>query len=339
MAEPPSGRPLISVVIPVHNAESYLSQCLDSVLAQTLKAIELIVVDDASGDTTPLILDRYSTADQRVKVITHPENRGVSAARNTGIEHARGRYLAFVDADDYVERSMLAGLYQSAIELDVDVLSCGLKVVDPNGIVMLVVDFPLKPEIRYEPSAVHEALHAAFATKTLWYPVRSLYSHELLTKHGLRFDEGIRKGEDSLFNLQALCFARGVACVRNAPYHYRKHPGSATARPLASESANLERLGEQVISFYHKNGFDSRADADFYAQVLRSDLPTALVRLRSHPEQREEVRALLESTTVRAALRAISVRQLQAPLRVAALLMASKWLRPSLVAWLLRRLR
>ena len=312
--------PLVSVVIPVHNAERYLAECLDSVLAQTLTEIEVIAVDDASNDTSPDVLARYAASDARVRVITQARNRGVSAACNAGIDAARGAFLAFVDADDSVDPSLLSDLHRAAVDLAVEVLACGIKVVDADGRVLEVVDFPLEPDLRHEPDAVREALHGAFAAKMLWYPFRSLYARRLIAEHGLRFDEGIRKGEDSLFNLQALYFARGVACVRSAPYHYRKHPGSATARPLASESANITRLGDQVIAFYRSHGFDSRADADFHAQVLRSDLPTALVRLRNHPSLASEARALLSSPTVREALQRQSLGRIGVPAPVLLLL-------------------
>lgn len=321
VADQPPNVPLVSVVIPVHNAERYLAECLDSVLAQTLAAIEVIVVDDASSDASPEVLARRAAVDARVRVITQARNQGVSAARNAGIDAARGAYLAFVDADDSVDPTMLDDLHRAAVNLGVEVLACGIKVVDADGGVLEVVDFPLESGVRHEASVMREALHGAFATKMLWYPFRSLYARRLIAEYGLCFDEGIRKGEDSLFNLQALYFAQGVACVRSAPYHYRKHPGSATARPLASESANITRLGEQVIDFYRGHSFDSRADADFYAQVLRSDLPTALVRLRGHPSLASEAEALLSSATVRDAFSRQSLTRLGVPPRVLGLLL------------------
>lgn len=308
------------MVIPVHNAERYLSQCLESVQAQTLASIEVIVVDDASTDATPGVLARCGAADPRLRVITQSQNRGVSAARNAGIAAARGTYLAFVDADDFVDPTMFEDLHRAAVEGGVEVLACGIRVVDPDGRELEVVDFPLDAGVRHESAAMSEVLHRAFAAKVLWYPFRSLYARRLFDEHDLRFDEGIRKGEDSLFNLQALYFARGVASVRNSPYHYRKHPGSATARPLASESANITRLGEQVIAFYRRHGFDSRADLDFYAQVLRSDLPTALVRLRGHPSLASEARALLSARPVRQAFRSQSLARVGVPPRVLGLL-------------------
>lgn len=326
--------PTVSVIVPAHNAATYLDECLDSVLGQTLRHIEVIVVDDASGDATPEIL--ASRRDERLRVITHRTNGGVSAARNTGLRAASGRLVAFVDADDYIAPTMYAELVAAANDLDVDVVSCGISAVDPAGMILVTEDFPLTAEIRYDATATREALHGAFAAKMLWYPVRSLYSRELVERHALRFDEGIRKGEDSLFNLEALFHARATACIRSAPYRYRKHPASATAKPLASESDNLERLGQQVVAFYRAHDFDDRAYDDFYRQVLRSDLPTAFVRLRRHPKLYSEIRAMLDTDTVRAALRSQSIRRLGAPRSVVILLALAKYAPPAVLASLLR---
>lgn len=104
-----SEAPLVSVVVPVYNAEPYLRECLDSLFGQTLKEIEIIAVDDGSTDGSGKILDEFAARDRRLKVI-HQENAGVSAARNRGIKAARGRYLTFVDADDRIDRQALGYL-------------------------------------------------------------------------------------------------------------------------------------------------------------------------------------------------------------------------------------
>lgn len=324
MPDVDGGTPLVSVVLPVHNGAHHLAECLDSVLAQSLRAIEVIVVDDGSTDATPELLNAYAAADDRVRVVSQRPNRGVSAARNAGLNLARGRFVAFVDADDFVDRSMLEDLFTASQELRVDVVSCGMTLVDENGRFLGTVDFPLAAGVRHGPERMREVLHSAFSEKLLWYPFRSLYAHHLIDDYGLRFDGDIRKGEDSLFNLQALLFADGVASVPGAPYHYRKHPGSATARALVSESANLERLGRQVRAFYDAHGFDARAHADFLTHVVRSDLPTSLVRLGASAGNRRQVRDLLHTTTVRDAFAAVPLRRLEAPLRVRALLVLAR---------------
>lgn len=113
-----SEAPLVSVVVPVYNAEPYLRECLDSLFGQTLKEIEIIAVDDGSTDGSGKILDEFAARDRRLKVI-HQENAGVSAARNRGIKAARGRYLTFVDADDRIDRQALGYLCFEAERLQI----------------------------------------------------------------------------------------------------------------------------------------------------------------------------------------------------------------------------
>lgn len=328
--------PVVSVIIPVYNGELYLQECLDSVLAQTLDRLEVIVVDDASTDGTAAILQRYLRSEPRLRVITRSASTGVSGARNAGLAQASGRYVAFVDADDVVRDSMYQDLVLLAEGLSADVVSCGIHVVDHEGRTLSEDPYPLPPGVRVDPGQMRKHLHQAFATRLVWFPFRSVYSRQMLVARSLQFDEGIRKGEDSLFNLQALHWADGCAAVSAAHYVYRKHPGSATAKALANESYNLTRLGHQVVAFYAANGYSASAHDDFYRQVLRSDLPTALLRLRTAPDLGEQARALVATETVRQAFATQSIRRLGAPLRVAIVLALCKYGQFGLVERLLR---
>ena len=103
--------PTISVIVPVYNAEKYLHRCIDSVLAQTYKDFELLLIDDGSKDSSGTICDEYAAQDARVKVF-HKENGGVSSARNVGLDHARGEWIMHLDGDDWIEHDMLERLIQ-----------------------------------------------------------------------------------------------------------------------------------------------------------------------------------------------------------------------------------
>lgn len=103
--------PMISVIVPVYNVEKYLSRCIDSVLMQTFTDFELLLVDDGSPDNSGMICDEYALKDVRVKVL-HQENKGLSGARNAGIENSVGNYVVFIDSDDYVKDNYLCNLLQ-----------------------------------------------------------------------------------------------------------------------------------------------------------------------------------------------------------------------------------
>ena len=120
--DPTGNAPLVSVIVPVYKVEKYLRKCLDSLLSQTLEQIEVICVNDASPDGCLDILREYEQKDARVRVIDFPENRGVSAARNAGLDAARGEWVAVADSDDWVEKEMYERLYatvHSASDMDV----------------------------------------------------------------------------------------------------------------------------------------------------------------------------------------------------------------------------
>ena len=106
-------KPLVSVIIPVYNVENYLKRCIDSVVNQSLRNIEIILIDDGSLDSSSKICDEYKVLDERITVI-HKQNEGLGMARNTGIDIASGKYIAFVDSDDYIESNMYELLYNSS---------------------------------------------------------------------------------------------------------------------------------------------------------------------------------------------------------------------------------
>lgn len=128
----------VSVIVPVYNVETYLPKCIESILNQTHKNLELILVDDGSPDKCPEICDEYAKKDKRVKVI-HKKNAGVSAARNDGIDFATGDFVAFVDSDDWIEPEMYEKLLQKQQEDDYDVVFCGYNMVI-DGVVYNVIE-------------------------------------------------------------------------------------------------------------------------------------------------------------------------------------------------------
>lgn len=123
--------PKVSVIVPVYNVENYIRKCLDSIISQTLKDIEIILVDDGSEDNSGKICDEYAEKDSRIIVI-HQKNNGLSNARNTGLNIASGEYIGFVDSDDYIKSEMYSEMYQTAEKTDADMVLCNYS-YDTNG--------------------------------------------------------------------------------------------------------------------------------------------------------------------------------------------------------------
>ena len=126
---------LISVIVPIYKVEKYLNRCVDSILSQTYKKIEIILVDDGSPDACGEICDRYIEKDTRIKVI-HKENGGLSDARNAGIEAANGEYIIFVDSDDHIVPTMIEKMIEALIASKADLCICNINYVDENGAVI-----------------------------------------------------------------------------------------------------------------------------------------------------------------------------------------------------------
>ena len=128
---------LISVIVPVYNVENYLHRCIRSILEQSYKELEVLLIDDGSTDSSGIICDDWATKDNRIKVV-HQTNQGLGPARNSGLNIAEGRYVAFVDSDDWIEQDMYETLYAKLKEYDCDVATCGRKVVTDERIVQYI---------------------------------------------------------------------------------------------------------------------------------------------------------------------------------------------------------
>ena len=126
---------LISVVVPIYNVENYIKKCVDSILSQTYKNLEIILVDDGSPDNCPQICDEYAQKDNRIKVI-HKENGGLSDARNAGIDISKGKFITFIDSDDYIEKDYVEVLYNSIKENASDMAIGSHKAIYDNGTIL-----------------------------------------------------------------------------------------------------------------------------------------------------------------------------------------------------------
>ena len=221
--------PKISVIVPVYKTEKYLPECIESVLAQTFTDFELILVDDGSPDNSGAICDAYAARDPRIRVF-HKENRGVSSARNLGLDHARGEWIAFVDSDDTVGEKYLEHLWSEGPAAGTLVVS-GLTDLDEKG----------RETRRLQFSAGTCPVREAFREKQLYlygYPFSKLYDARVVARERLRFDPEISMAEDMLFMADYLRFASAIvfraACT---DYCYWFRSGSLSKRYEPFENA------------------------------------------------------------------------------------------------------
>ena len=187
---------LVSVIIPAYNIEDYIGRCLDSVLSQKYKNLEIIVIDDGSSDRTGEILDDYEKKNHRMKVI-HKENGGVSSARNIGIDRANGDYIGFVDGDDWVNPKLFETLVKLINEENADIAHCGYQMVFPDR-----VDYYYntgKRVIQTKEQGLKDLLAGEMIEPALY---NKLYKRELF--ENVRLNENLKINEDSLKVLEQI---------------------------------------------------------------------------------------------------------------------------------------
>lgn len=205
--------PLISVIVPVYRTEPYLKKCLDSVLAQTVRDIEVVVVDDGSPDGCPALCDEYAAKDVRVKVI-HQSNGGRSAARNAGLAAATGRWIGFVDSDDWIEPDMYETLLATAEAQGAQVAVCG-RVEEHDGVTEAIA-YDAHGVLTAE-QAIGELLRDVEVRSYLW---DKLFQRELF--EGIVFPQG-RNYEDVAVVYRLFLRAKCIAFAIAVPYHYAFH--------------------------------------------------------------------------------------------------------------------
>lgn len=205
--------PKISVILPCYNVEQYLARCLDSLMGQTLRDIEIICVNDGSTDGTLAALQKFAEADPRIIVISQ-ENQGVAAARNAGLICATGEYVGFVDPDDYVDTDYFERLYTAAVGADADIAKASVVMVNPDG----------TQEIQKTDSGIS-------ADKFKFYMGfwSAIYRNKLLQSNNINFPTGVPIGEDIVFLSMAIFYTNKVAMDTKTNYYYVHHEQSAMA--------------------------------------------------------------------------------------------------------------
>lgn len=217
--------PAISVIVPVYKAESFLEECVRSILAQTYRDFELILVEDGSPDHCGEICDRLAEEDNRIVVI-HKKNEGVSIARNTGIAHARGAYLAFLDSDDTIDEGFLAAAIAGIQKCDLYISGLYMETWE-NGEIVNTVRYGNSDAKTYSVRELLEKRDVDYAQICICGPCCKLYKKEIVDAYNVRFPEEISSGEDTCFVLDVLEHCGKVYFSKDCFYHYRRGNGES----------------------------------------------------------------------------------------------------------------
>ncbi len=260
--------PTISVIVPVYNVEKYIHRCINSILAQTFNDFELILVDDGSPDRSGAICDEYAENDNRIRVF-HRENGGVSAARNTGIAMARGKYITFCDSDDYYNSDWLSELYSAILQSNADLVSAGYTKYDQDGAQLMKRKHE---KTIYHFQSVQESI--TFLIKNVlqggigWEIWTKLFKSEIIQTNSIQFCETCDNfAEDLGFVLEYLLYTRDISVIESISYGYTQHPSSMMSKSKGVVKLNAvneisKHFGKRYFELFHK-----KVDKDRFAVI------------------------------------------------------------------------
>ncbi|WP_396146785.1 glycosyltransferase family 2 protein [Flavobacterium sp.] len=225
--------PEISIIIPVYNSEKYLEKCIKSLLDQTFTNCEFIFVNDGSTDRSQIILEDFKKKDNRI-VLINQKNQGVSTARNTGISIAKGKYIGFVDADDYVAVDFFNQLLESAIQTNSQIVISGFNTVINDKFIVNQPIFEIHKQ--FKSNDIKQYILPFFIEQDLMNTVwNKLYDSKLIRNNNVIFPVGITNGEDGLFNIQAFFKSESAYFIDYNGYFYREVKNSATRNLIKND--------------------------------------------------------------------------------------------------------
>lgn len=307
--------PQISVIVPIYKAEKFIKRCVDSILNQTYKNIELILVDDGSPDLCPEICDQYAASDSRVRVL-HKENGGVSTARNAGLDLARGEYISFVDSDDYLEPCMYEMMLNKALlyECDIVMCDCMKDYMDHSEIYSHNIRSGFynrqQLEIEYYPHLLMMENVEYPATISNWL----LLWKSTLNVPEMRYEAGIRYSEDLLFGAKLMCQAKSFYYMKGeAYYHYVMNPVSVSHTYVPDKWNDYKQLHEKIkdtFGEYEKFDFSYQIDLcllffmfNTIGEIYKTDFTMC--------DKKAKIKSILVTPAVTRMFKRLSVRKLQ----------------------------
>lgn len=258
-----SNRPKVSVVVPVYKVEKWLRQCLDSLVNQTLKEIEIICVDDGSPDNSGAILDEYAENDSRVKVI-HQKNAGVQRARNAGLDIATGEYIALVDSDDYVDVHTYETAYNLAKKDDVDILNFKFRRFDDGkDDNESKIDFS-DSEVLSKENYIQTNFRA-----NVW---DNLFKNDVIQKNKIRFVPGIRPADDTCFTYMALAESERIKSIPAQFYNYRVMPGTLSRMSRNDVFVSSYKMFKHICNSWRSRGCVKNNEHNLLTLIVRWSL-------------------------------------------------------------------
>lgn len=228
---------ILSIVIPVYNVEKYLEKCLLSITEQLTTEIELILINDGSQDNSDNICKKFSLNDIRIKYI-NKKNEGCSKTRNLGINLAKGKYIWFIDSDDFIEEYCIKQILNELKKTEIDILIFGYKRIEKNKVYKVI---PKKIKEKFEIYNQKEIFNS---------PCNKLYKTDLIKKENIFFPEDSHMGEDMVFNFKCFCLANKLEIIEKSYYNYIETEGATSS---LSKKIEIFYSFDDIIKFFKEN--------------------------------------------------------------------------------------
>lgn len=276
---------LVSYVIPVYNTEKYIEKCVESILEQNYKNIEIILVDDGSSDNSPMLLDNLKLKDNRIVVI-HQKNGGVSKARNEGVKKSKGDYLCFIDSDDYIERDYTNYFLDLIMSNDYD-MAVNYNCFNYKNLNQVKKE---KTDI-ISSEKVMEYIYTDKINVAVW---NKIYKRDFIIKNNISFDENIWYGEGMLYNIECLQYTDKVAVGNKKVYHQIYNVESAMRKfNLESNKCGIKSLYLQKELWKKKNKNIERA-WNYHLRCFNYSILRGIIKSNSIELYKEEYDKCIE---------------------------------------------
>lgn len=243
----------ISVIVPVYNTEKYLKKCLESIINQSLKEIEIIIVNDCSTDNSLKIIKKYIEKDKRIILIDKVKNEGVSSARNSGINIAKGKYILFIDSDDWIERNCLKEMYEIAEKSKSDIVISDFY-FDYEGVKIFYYSdqYGETGSILKNKKVIENLTKNSSAS--VW---NKLVKREIYLKNNIRFPEETSMGEDLFVVVSLFYFSEKIVKLNRAYLHYIQNVNGLTKKPRFSTLISIYFSLQRIDEFLKNKNYDS----------------------------------------------------------------------------------
>lgn len=268
---------LVSVLIPVYQSEKYLEQCVESVLGQTYSELEIILIDDGSTDGSGILCDKLAKQHENIKVF-HQINRGVSAARNKALELAEGRYIIFVDSDDYLEKDIIQNVISNYRNNDIDLCVFGFQMVSLNTYTQYTTKIPYSTDKLLNLEEVKANILDLYSTYVLHAIGTKIYKRSIIEKYGLRFKENWEYNEDIFYCLSYINVCnKSIVFMKDVGYYYRV--GNYESLSYRMVSNKREPVFETFYLLKHMLGDDNWSNES--KQIFYKFYESSLTRIET----------------------------------------------------------